>query len=61
MKEIKMTKIKGCKGIKGISLIKIKHKVYIHHIFQIGIFRFSFYILGKKFSVRFEICKGWDN
>jgi hypothetical protein len=59
-----MKTIKGCKGIKGIKgipLIKIKHKIYLHHIFQIGIFRFSFYILGSKFSIRLEIAKGWEN
>jgi hypothetical protein len=46
--------------MKKKQLIKIKHKVYIHHSCQIGWLRFSLYILGKKFSVRLELCRGWD-
>ena len=40
--------------------MKKKNK-YLHYIFQLGWLRFSLYMLGKKFSLRFEICKGWDN
>jgi hypothetical protein len=42
------------------KLIKIKRKIYIHEIYQLGIFRFSFYRLGNKFCLRFEIAWGWD-
>jgi hypothetical protein len=55
-----MTK-KGLQGIKGIPIIKLKSKVYIHESLQIGWFRFAYYRLGSKFSVRFEIARGWDN
>ena len=48
------------KGITGIPIIRIKKKVYIHYIYQFGCFRFSFYRLGNKFSIRFSIEKGWD-
>ena len=38
-----------------------KTKKYIHKIIDIGIFRLSIYIMGrKKFSLRFEISWGWD-
>jgi len=36
-------------------------KTYIHKIYKIGIFKLAIYILGKKFSIRFSIEKGWDN
>ena len=42
-------------------MIKIKKKVYIHESYKIGWFRFSFYRLGKRFTIRLEISKGWDN
>ena len=54
------TGLKGLKGITGIPIIRIKKKVYIHYIYQFGCFRFSFYRLGNKFSIRFSIEKGWD-
>jgi len=34
---------------------------YIHKEIKIGIFRFSFYKLGKKWCIRFEMQNGWDN
>ena len=52
--------ITGLKGITGIPIIRIKKKIYIHEIYQFGCFRFSFYRLGNKFSIRFSIEKGWD-
>jgi hypothetical protein len=42
------------------ELIRFKKKVFIHESYQIGWFRFSFYRLGKKYSIRFSIEKGWD-
>jgi hypothetical protein len=51
---------KGVK-MKKKPIIKIKHKVYIHYSLKIWIFRFSLYILGKKFSARIEIANGWDD
>jgi hypothetical protein len=47
--------------LKGIPLIKIKKNIYIHRVYQLGWFRFSYYRLGKKFTLRVEISKGWDN
>jgi hypothetical protein len=41
--------------------IKIKHKLYIHSTYQLGWFRFSIYRLGKKFTIRLEVSKGWEN
>ena len=47
--------------MKGIPIIKIKNKVYIHRSIQIGWFRFAYYRLGKKFTLRIELSKGWEN
>jgi len=33
---------------------------YTHIEKRVGLFRFSFYKLGQKFTVRFELSKGWD-
>jgi len=55
-----MKGIKGCKGIRGIPIIKIKKNVYIHEVWQLGWFRFSFYRLGKKFTIRLEVSSGWN-
>jgi len=52
---------RGCKGIKGIPIIKIKSKIYCHRYIKIGWFRFAYYRLGKKFTIRIELSKGWDN
>jgi len=41
--------------------IKIKRKVYIHHSYQFGWFRFCFYKMGKKICIRWEFSYGWDN
>lgn len=38
----------------------MKHQNYIHKQFNIGWLRVSLYILGKKFTLRIEISKGWD-
>jgi len=37
-----------------------KKNIYIHKVYQLGWFRFSFYRLGKKFTIRIELSKGWD-
>jgi len=34
---------------------------YIHFEKRFWIFRFSFYKLGQKWSMRFEFARGWDN
>lgn len=34
-------------------------KKYIHKSFRIGIFRISWYFLGKRFCIRMEISRGW--
>ena len=47
--------------MKKKPLIKIKHKIYIHHSIKIGWFIFSLYILGSKFSLRLGIEKCWEN
>ena len=44
--------------LKWLSANK-KKKEYIHKQFQLGWFRFSFYKLGDKFTIRFEISEGW--
>jgi hypothetical protein len=36
-------------------------KIYLHKIYKIGWFRFSFYRLGKRFCVRIELSKGWGD
>jgi len=41
-------------------MIKIKRQIYIHESYTIGWFRFSFYRLGWKFCMRFELSRGWD-
>lgn len=41
-------------------MLIIKKKVFIHESYKLGWFRFSFYRLGWKFSIRFEIARGWD-
>jgi len=46
---------------KKREIIHYKKKVYIYEEIRIGWFRFSYYRLGKKFSVRCEIARGWDN
>ncbi len=33
---------------------------YIHKEIELGIFRFSFFKLSKRWTVRFELSKGWD-
>jgi len=44
-----------------VIVSKIKKAVhYIHKEIEIGWFRVSFYKLGKKFTLRFEIAKGWE-
>ena len=47
--------------IKIKELIRLKKKVYVYEEIKIGIFRFVFYRLGKKFCVRVELSSGWDN
>jgi hypothetical protein len=42
------------------ELIRFKKKVYIYEEIKIGIFRFVFYRLGKRFCVRLEISRGWE-
>lgn len=39
---------------------EIKKPKYIHKTFCLGWFRFSFYWLEGKFSLRFSIEKGWE-
>jgi len=51
--------LKGLKGITGIPIIRIKNKVYIHQIYQIGWVRISFYRLGYRFTLRIELSRGW--
>ena len=46
--------------IKIKELIRFKKKVYIYEEIKIGIFRFVFYRLGKRFTIRLEISKGWE-
>jgi hypothetical protein len=41
--------------------LKVKKNVYIHESYKIGWFRFVFYRLGKKFTIRLELSSGWDN
>ena len=36
-------------------------KTYIHKSFKLGWFKVSIYVLGSKFSLRFEIAEGWEN
>lgn len=48
-----MTKLK--------EIIKIKKKVYVHEEIRIGWFRFIFFRLGGKFTIRVELSKGWGN
>ena len=33
---------------------------YFHKIYKIGILRMSIYILHNKWTVRFELSKGWE-
>jgi hypothetical protein len=47
--------------IKIKELIKLKKKVYIHEYIKIGWFRFCFYRLGNKFTIRLELSRGWEN
>jgi len=42
------------------NIMRIKNIWYIYQEIKIGIFRFSFYRLGKKICIRFEISNGWD-
>jgi hypothetical protein len=38
----------------------LKERKKYHHLeIELGWFRFSFYKMRKKFTVRFEISKGW--
>jgi len=32
---------------------------YVHKVFTIGIFRFSFFKLDKKWTLRLEFSRGW--
>ena len=47
-------------------MIKLKtkklkgNKKFIYLEISLWVFRFSFYKLRDKFSIRFEINKGWD-
>ena len=34
--------------------------MYIHKEMRVGWFRFSFYKLFEKFTIRFEISRGWE-
>ena len=38
----------------------VRKKKYIHKQFRFGIFRGSIYWLGKRFCMRLEISKGWE-
>lgn len=40
--------------------ITLKHYPYTHKEISVGWFRVSFFKLGKMFSVRLEISKGWN-
>jgi hypothetical protein len=42
------------------EIIRLRKKVYIYEEIKLGWFRFSFYRLGWKFSIRLEIARGWD-
>lgn len=33
---------------------------YTHIVWQLGIFRFSYYHLGKKYTLRLELSSGWE-
>ena len=50
--EDKMTKIK--------EIIRTKKQVYVYEEIKFGWFRFSFYRLQNKFTIRFELSRGWD-
>jgi len=44
-----------------LTTIKLKRNgKFIHLVIVIWIFRFSFYKLKEKFSMRWEISYGWD-
>lgn len=47
--------------LKVNPIIKIKKRVYVHESYQLGWFRFSFYRLGSKFTIRLEVSRGWEN
>ena len=40
--------------------IRLRKKVYIYEEIKIGFIRISYYRLGKKFTIRFEINYGWQ-
>jgi len=42
------------------KFIKYKKRIYIHETLKIGWLRVSFFRLGRRFSVRLEIAKGWE-
>ena len=46
--------------IKIKEFIRCKKQEYVYEEVKIGIFRFSFYRLGKRFTIRLEISRGWD-
>jgi hypothetical protein len=43
------------------EIIRIRKKVYIYEEIKLGWFRFVFCRFGKKFTIRLELSKGWDN
>jgi hypothetical protein len=39
---------------------KKKKQNYKHKVLQIGWFRFSYFCLNQKFTIRIELSKGWE-
>jgi|GEM_PF-2763294 len=48
------------KKIGIYTLHELQRYAYTHKEFTIGIFRFSFFKLGKKWTLRLEFSKGWE-
>jgi len=43
-----------------LETIKINKTKQIHLRISLSIFKFTFFKLNNKFSIRIEISKGWD-
>lgn len=42
------------------KIIRLRKQVYIYEEFKFWIFRFVFCRYGLKFTIRFEISRGWE-
>jgi len=43
------------------EIIRLRKQVYVYEEFKVWIFRFVYCRFGKKFTIRLELSKGWED